>query len=68
MENAERLSRLLSKVLRHKAEEYGIAIQADGFVKVSDLLAHRDFRWFSLEDVVQVVNTNDKKRFELSEG
>lgn len=68
MENSVRLSKFLSKILRHKAEEYGFAIQSDGFVSVSELLAHRDFRRFTLEDIVHVVETNDKKRFELCTG
>ena len=68
MDYTVRLSRLLSKILRHKAEEYGIAIQSDGFVSVSELLAHKDFRRFSLEDIFHVVETNDKKRFELCSG
>ena len=62
-----RLSKLLSKVLRHRADEYGIEISLDGYARVTDLLAHRDFRRCSIDDIIRVVDTNYKKRFELSE-
>lgn len=37
----------------------------DGFLLVDELLAHPQFRSFSLEDVERVVATNDKQRFKL---
>lgn len=37
----------------------------DGFLFVDELLAHPQFRSYSLEDVERVVNTNDKQRFKL---
>lgn len=33
---------------------------------VEELLAHPQFRAYSLEDVERIVATNDKKRFKLS--
>ena len=38
-ENDVDLSKLLSKLLRHKAVELGVAIDADGWVALSDALA-----------------------------
>ncbi|XP_077956693.1 tRNA 2'-phosphotransferase 1 isoform X3 [Gasterosteus aculeatus] len=38
----------------------------DGFMFVEELLAHPQFRAYSLEDVERIVATNDKKRFKLS--
>lgn len=37
----------------------------DGFVSVDELLAHPQFRSYSLEDIKRVVATNDKQRFKL---
>lgn len=43
----------------------GLHMNADGFLYVEDLLAHPQFRSFSLEDMERVVATNDKQRFKL---
>ncbi|KAI2657074.1 tRNA 2'-phosphotransferase 1 [Labeo rohita] len=51
-----RLSKSLSYALRHGA---------NGFVFVEELLAHQQYRSFSLEDVERVVATDDKQRFKL---
>lgn len=59
------LSRFLSKVLRHKAHEYGIAIRSDGFVVLDDMLALQDLQGVTHADVSRVVEESDKKRFEM---
>lgn len=39
----------------------------DGYMLVSDLLQFRDFEGFyGEEDVIRIVENNDKKRFELN--
>eukprot|EP00438_Fugacium_kawagutii_P031689 Skav232918 [mRNA] locus=scaffold1477:747872:748534:- [translate_table: standard] len=62
-----RISRLLSQILRHKALEYHIRIQPDGFCFVQELLACPPLRCLktTLEHVQQIVATDDKNRFEL---
>lgn len=60
-----RLSKSLSYVLRHGASKMGLQMSSDGFVYVDELLAHQQFRSFSLEDVQQVVATNEKQRFKF---
>ncbi|XP_016130209.1 tRNA 2'-phosphotransferase 1 isoform X1 [Sinocyclocheilus grahami] len=60
-----RLSKSLSYALRHGANKMGLQMNSDGFVFVEELLAHQQFRSFSLEDVERVVATNDKQRFKL---
>lgn len=42
-----------------------IRFTLDGFLFVEELLAHPQFRSYSLEDVERVVATNDKQRFKL---
>ena len=72
------LSKLLSKLLRHKAVELGVAIDTDGWVALSDALAQingptlRDLvgnteklgsREYTEAHVREVVDANDKRRF-----
>ncbi|XP_029917639.1 tRNA 2'-phosphotransferase 1 [Myripristis murdjan] len=60
-----RLSKSMSFALRHGANQMGLQMGADGFLFVDELLAHPQFRSYSLEDVERVVATNDKQRFKL---
>lgn len=60
-----RLSKSLSYVLRHGASQMGFQMSTDGFVFLEDLLAHSQFRSYSVNDVERVVETNDKQRFKL---
>ena len=63
-----RLSRVLSKILRHSAQEDNIPITSDGWVEVNKLLQHINRRSnYTIEDVKKVVNENDKQRFSLRE-
>jgi len=63
------LSKYMSLILRHEAAKKGIAIRADGHVLVDDLLADKQFvKWgCTLDTLKTVVDSNDKKRFELNE-
>lgn len=60
-----RLSKSLSYVLRHGANQMGFQLSTDGFLFLEDLLAHPQFRCYSVDDVKRVVETNDKQRFKL---
>ncbi|KAG0264831.1 hypothetical protein BG011_005954 [Mortierella polycephala] len=62
-----RLSKALSWLLRHNAEAQGITIRADGYIKIEDVLSHPKFKGYTLADILTVVNTNDKKRFQVLE-
>ena len=57
-------SKFLSLVLRHKPEEIGLILDSDGWADVNELLQKIDI---SFEDLKEVVNTNDKKRFAFSD-
>ncbi|XP_026185493.1 tRNA 2'-phosphotransferase 1 isoform X1 [Mastacembelus armatus] len=64
------LSKSMSYALRHGANqmdlEMGTALtHIDGFLFVEELLAHPQFRSYTLEDVERVVAANDKQRFKL---
>lgn len=59
------LSKLLSYILRHKPEEYGIVLDENGYTNVEELInklnAHNEN--INFEILQQVVDTNSKKRF-----
>ena len=61
------LSRKLSKVLRHNAIKMGLNIGTDGRIELCELLRNQMFRGYTASHVCEVVDSNDKKRFELSE-
>jgi putative RNA 2'-phosphotransferase len=63
-----RISKFLSLVLRHKPEEVGIKLDAEGWVAVSELLQAFEAHGtrLTLEELQEVVLTNDKKRFSFS--
>ncbi|MDM1763737.1 MULTISPECIES: RNA 2'-phosphotransferase [unclassified Acinetobacter] len=62
-------SKFLSLVLRHQPETIGIQLDAEGWTDVSNLLQqmikHRNP--LKLQELIEVVENNDKKRFQLSE-
>lgn len=62
------ISKFLSLVLRHKPQEIGITLDAEGWVPVDQLLAAaaRYGRPITGEQLAEVVATNDKKRFAFS--
>lgn len=55
-------SKFLSLVLRHKPEEIGLRLDAQGWADVDDLLRRikKAGRRLSFEELVSVVETNDK--------
>lgn len=62
------ISKLLSKILRHQAENEQISIDSKGFASIDDLLKNNKFKSFKTtkDDIIKVCETNDKKRFEIS--
>lgn len=75
------LSRVLSKILRHEPELVGVQLDTDGWVRIDELLAGiartarrpgapkrlRTLPKVTREKVLEVVRTNDKRRFSVSE-
>src|SRR5262249_35000973 len=64
-----RVSKYLSKHLRHQPERIGLALETGGWVRVDDLLAAcaRNQMRISREDLAEVVARNDKKRFSFDD-
>ena len=72
MPNLTQLSKFLSLILRHRASDFGIALDEQGFADVDTVLAQVMKRYkeqFSYSDLLKVVEgMGEKKRFELVDG
>lgn len=63
------ISQRMTRILRHKAEKYGIPIARDAYVKVEHLLRARDLQGITSEEVIAVAESSFKRqeaRFELA--
>ncbi len=63
------LSKLLSFMLRHQPETFGLKLDENGFVPLADVLTavRREREWSATteEHIREVVATSDKQRFEM---
>ena len=61
------ISKAMSAILRHNAAKHGLQLRADGYISLDDLLTAGPLKRLNAtaEDVFQVVEENDKQRFEL---
>ena len=64
----EDLSKLMSYILRHKPDEYGLKLGEQGFISLTDFYnaitaKHNDVTWSDILDCVY--NFKDKRRFEI---
>ena len=64
-----KISKFLSLVLRHKPEEIGLTLEENGWVPVEKLIqaCAAYGKTFTLTELREVVETNDKKRFAFDE-
>src|SRR4051812_43261508 len=69
MKDLKHLSKFLSLVLRHKPEEIGIAMDANGWVNVDELIEKCEAKGWQItfETLDELVSTNDKQRFAFSD-
>lgn len=67
--NLKDISKFLSLVLRHEPGKIGVTLDENGWTDCRGLIeaAGRHGKRFSYETVVEVVLTNEKQRFSLSE-
>lgn len=56
----------MSRLLRHAPEELP-SMRSDGFAKVSELLSKKQFRGITLDNIRDIVDNNDKKRYTMVE-
>lgn len=59
------LSRLLSSILRHRADKLKLHVRPDGFVLVEDLLALPQLKNVTPEQIQDVVKTDEKQRYSM---
>jgi len=66
---AVQISKFLSLALRHQPEKIGLRLSQSGWASVKELIeaSRRSGIEFTLEELQNVVASNDKKRFSLSE-
>ncbi|KAK2145403.1 hypothetical protein LSH36_685g02020 [Paralvinella palmiformis] len=60
-----RLSKTLSFILRHGAHKVGLQLQKGGYLYIDELLKLDQLKCYNLEDVMAVVDTNDKNRYHV---
>jgi len=58
-----KISKYLTQILRHRATKMGYNIDASGYVPIDEIIKKRNDITF--EKIQEIVDTNDKKRFEL---
>lgn len=64
----DKVSKFLSFVLRHKPDAINLKLDAQGWTEISDLIDKASSEIpLTVELITQVVDTNDKQRFSLSE-
>lgn len=66
-DNLKEISIALVKILRHDAVKLGLIMDSAGFISLDDILSMRKFNKISIDDIKKIVETNNKKRFELIE-
>ena len=64
------ISKFLSLVLRHSPDSIGLQLDENGWADIEELIKKSDSNGisFNLEDLNNIVNTSDKKRFAISES
>ena len=62
-----KISQFLSYVLRHKPESIGLTLDKNGWASVAEILNNSKLS-FSIEELKQVVENNDKKRFSFNDN
>jgi putative RNA 2'-phosphotransferase len=67
---AERISRFLTYLLRHRPQEYPLRFDKRGFVNWGDVVEMVQERFYDVteEQIEAVVTGSEKKRFELEDG
>ncbi|HIE23249.1 MAG TPA: RNA 2'-phosphotransferase [Candidatus Korarchaeota archaeon] len=69
-----KLSKLLSFVLRHNPSLLNLSLDKERFsnIRIEELVLRirklRDYGWVNLEDIVKIVETDEKGRFEIRDG
>lgn len=71
-QKAKKISKFLSLILRHRPETINLTLDKQGFAYIDELIKNTNQKTslgfkLTYEQLYEVVATNDKKRFEISE-
>jgi putative RNA 2'-phosphotransferase len=70
-QNTIKLSKMMSLALRHDPASFNLTLDEEGWVSfntfVSAIAARPGWHWVQAEHIQQVVETSDKRRFEIKE-
>jgi 2'-phosphotransferase len=66
MNKLDKASRKLTQILRHMSIQYNLSIDNCGYVKLNDILQLNleEFKDITLDDIDNIVDSNDKKRLQ----
>jgi putative RNA 2'-phosphotransferase len=63
------LSKLMALILRHRAGDFGLTLDPEGFVPVNELLGavnrERQWAWVGREHLEEIIATQQKRRYEI---
>ncbi|WP_452600165.1 RNA 2'-phosphotransferase [Pontimicrobium sp. MEBiC01747] len=67
--NKKRISKFLSLILRHNPDKIGLELDENGWADINELITKANKRnvRFSKENLEDIVETNDKKRFAFND-
>ena len=65
----ERLSKLLSLILRHKPDQFSISLDERGYARIDDIVeaAREKFDELTRDEILEITNGAEKRRFEVEE-
>ena len=61
-----RLSKAMSAILRHRLADNGLKADEEGYVKLSDFMKLKNINKYTIDEIKQVVESNDKQRFKIT--
>jgi putative RNA 2'-phosphotransferase len=69
----DRVGRVITGILRHFPERFGVTLDEHGFVSVKELVEairnkNRSFGWLKEEHVIALCETDGKSRYEIRDG
>jgi len=68
-QDKKRIGKFLSLILRHEPQKIGLELDEQGWANVKELIEKcKKHRYhFSMEDLIEIVETNDKQRYSFNE-
>lgn len=68
-QRTKNLSKLMSYILRHRPDEFGLVLDEEGFISLKELhtaiIEEEGWSYVRTGDILHVVHTSDKERFQI---